>query len=440
MARILFVLAVLCALSILAADPLYFELVKIPSVHNRLKRALYQGLRTHRRDEETVQLLEGSFNDGEYYLKLEVGNPSQTEFVQIDTSTSDLLVYSSDCNGCRFDAGSKGFNFSKSKSFKYIPCDDYALTGYKCSLECSNDVITNLGYNKKVSKTPNVCNFGLASSASEGNIGMVSVDVVKVKGVKPFVASFGLVQLLQGDQSDLPTTGSFGLGFSAHAFSLRTAFDSLIHDNRLYDSFSMCLLNSQPSLTIGQKPSAYPGFEWTDFEYPFYNVNVSSVSVGGVALSYLNLPSLNSQGMTLIDSGSAVLGFNSVLWQAFNQSVANIASTTDLVGYTNLLAGETILDGYCYYMTNYEVSQYPTVSIKLNNIARSFDISPHDYLAELGPGVFCSQIVKSPVNHGNILGTTFMQTANIVFDRKKHRIGFGDTDTCSGQGKRRYKL
>jgi len=72
---------------------------------------------------------------GEYFITLGLGTPPQYVQLQVDTGSTDLIVYSQDCDKTCKQQGAY-FDYSKSKTARVITCDDddyYCTNPDQCS-------------------------------------------------------------------------------------------------------------------------------------------------------------------------------------------------------------------------------------------------------------------------------------------------------------------
>ena len=123
-----------------------------------------------------------------------------------------------------------------------------------------------------------------------------------------------------------------------------------------------------------------------------------------------------------------------------------MCSTVNLTRLCN--TGQSILQGYCWMLTDAEIAQYPTITIYITGISNPVTLTPDIYLTPsldthgnlfrcfgFSQGYLYSFILFTLLgNSGTILGDAFMRASHIVFDRTNLKIGFGPLSSCPVPG------
>jgi len=244
--------------------------------------------------------------------------------------------------------------------------------------------------------------------------------------------AFGYIDYSSEGFENPPVNGIWGISYPDLAVTT-PAIDYLISQENLPNTFSLCVSNDNPIMSIGIDYSTNNNFQWTPIvKQEYYNVNMTDLKVGGVSLDLSW--SAYSSPRAIVDSGTTLMlltdtGYNALL-DALN------AMCPGLHGLCDAESGQGIFDGYCYTMTGAQLDAYPTVSVVLEGVSSSIDLPPSQYLfqvTENNQQLYCGGF-GSAGSEGSILGDVFMTGNHFVFDRKNSKIGIGALSTCPAVG------
>jgi len=380
----------------------------------KLEMNLDDAIRTRATAGEAI-LLPGGYNYGEYHILVTPGSKMQQYYLQVDTGSSDLLVYYYNCSGACANV-----TFTPSSSTSFVTCQ--TTTNFECPQCFIVDAQNN-----------DVCGF--VDQYGSGSIveGFVATDVLKV-GEFPFVnIDFGMIGAANTIAlENSPTAGIWGLAYPIlSSWNGVTAFEHIVTQTGIEDMFSMCLVNSQAVMTMGIDYSTNPAFEWVALtNHTYYPIQPLDLQVNGQSLG---LPT-SDFGLTIVDSGTTLLGLATPVYDAFKSAVQSICSTTTLVGGcpSDDNNGNSLWKGYCWQMTAAQQAEYPTFSITLAGVAAdvSVTLGPSDYFTSPASlnGLLCLGVFES--GSLTILGDVFMSKNHVVFDRVNSKLGFGPLTTC----------
>lgn len=146
----------------------------------------------------------------------------------------------------------------------------------------------------------------------------------------------------------------------------------------------------------------------------------------GLSRSVLNA------NQVIIDSGTTLMIFSTEIMKAIQAQFEAVCSTgVNLVGVCGVQKGQSIFDNQCFQMTPPQVGDWPVFTVSLPG-APNLILSPAQYLWQGAgqAGYYCMGMQGQDGLGVTILGDTFMQGFNVIFDRKRSMIGFGSPTTC----------
>eukprot|EP01113_Clastostelium_recurvatum_P033372 TRINITY_DN43_c0_g1_i1.p1 TRINITY_DN43_c0_g1~~TRINITY_DN43_c0_g1_i1.p1 ORF type:complete len:444 (-),score=82.36 TRINITY_DN43_c0_g1_i1:170-1480(-) len=365
--------------------------------------------------------LQGNINQfGEYFINITIGTPPQVMRVQVDTGSTDLVMYGFGCNGCPKASNVSLYACSKSKTCSPIDCQS---DEFDCDVNnCWND---------------DYCPFDEEYGGGGSMQGYATQDILTLGPYKPARVSFGLIMSAHGAFEDTGVDGCWGFAYDQlSSWGSGPIVDTIINENQLYDAFGLCLNQDKPTLEIGTDYSSNSQFQWTTItEEIWYSVHMDDLSVGGSSLGFSAF-TLNANGV-IVDSGTTWIIFSDKkIWTKFQDSITSLCSKYHLPGVCNATTGKTLFDGYCYNMTQQDVSNFPNISVTLKGITPALTVQAVDYIYQGAgiPGVYCMGI--GFINDSEIpfiIGDILLQKYHVVFDKKKKQIGFGPLSTCPQQ-------
>jgi len=360
-------------------------------------------------------LLPGGYNNGAYYVLVSLGSSKQQFYLQVDSGSSDLLVYYHNCTGA-----CSNVTFTADTSTTFVPCQTTEY--FECAYCGVNDAVNTCAF---------VDSYGSGSSVD----GYVVQDTMAVGYFPDINIDFGvIIDANSPALENYPTTGIWGLAYPAlSAWNGTTAFAHLVAQTGIANTFSMCLVNNEGVMSMGIDYSTNPSFAWVDLiNETFYQIDPpTDVSVNGESLDLID----TDYGLTIVDSGTTFLGLATNVYDAFKSSVQAICSTTTLIGGcpSDDTAGDSLWEGYCWSMSAAQMADYPTVTITLAGASADMTITfePSDYL--VAPTYLNGEVCLGVFDSGDgltILGDVYMAKSHVVFDRVNSRLGFGDLTTC----------
>jgi len=360
-----------------------------------------------RRADAEVISLSGDLLDGEYYASITLGTPPQSFLVQVDSGSSDLLIFGSTCSNC-VSSGSPTFDISSSSTASSIACD---APGYIC---------------ESCSQGSKQCPFSDFYEDGSGAAGYIPLESFSVGNLSATQVSIGYITEEFGQFESSPVSGIWGVAYS-FAFSPHTVIDLLISQNELPNSFSMCLdpLGDNSVMSIGIDYSQNSQFLWTPVTEQAFQITVSDMKVGGVSL---NISATNyNDPYCVVDSGTTYVLVNQPVFDAIISAFQRFCNgSSGLKGFCGETPGNTIMDGTCTTLTANELSAYPPIEIVISGF--QLTIPATAYLLQVGSRR-CGVI--TPVDGGGtILGDVFMESYHVVFDQTHRQLGFGSLSAC----------
>jgi len=350
-------------------------------------------------ERDVIGLFGGLNTIKEFYAEISIGTPSQTFNVQLDTGSSNFLIYGSSCVGC---PESKSFDVQSSSSAVAIGCSG--------KLFCDN------------CSSSDQCEFKIGYGGGAKEIGLIYQDVLKIEGFPSLSIDFGLIE--SSETSGLPfekppVSGIWGLAFpSLSTWKGETVFEELVNSQGIYNSFSLCLTTSNPVMSMGVDFSSTSGILWAPIvEETFYVVDVPTIKAGNITIQE------GYTGQTIIDSGTTLMYLNPTTFQNFKEAIQSDCTLVGACGEQNLF------NQTCFEYTSEQIAAFPTLSFYVE-ASPSFwlNFTANDYL--VGDPFKCLVISYTNSDDAIILGDIFMQNYHVIFDIQQLRLGFGDISTC----------
>jgi len=360
---------------------------------------------------ETVELGGGVSTLGLFYANIAVGTPPQTFGVQLDTGSSDLLLYTKGCNGCNGTL----WDISRSSTFAYVSCQTSPLYCAQCG--------------KPTGSSKSVCAYTDTYGDGSQVTGFVSSDKLAIGPIKTTVTLGTIFQATEDFQSG-GSSGIWGLGYQpVSGWGGLPAFDRLVLGNPINNVFSMCLQETGGTFTVGGSYNGDTRFKWIPYDPSggHYAIQMTDLLVGTTSLG---LPAATYSGEgCIVDSGATQLLLQQSAYSALQTKFASMCGTKNLVGICGTTGTQNIWNNLCYIMTTTDVAAYPNLTVSITG-SGSLTITPDDYL--FPHGQFRCMGIGSITGIGvsTILGDAFIRHFNTVFDRVNKKIGFGDLSTC----------
>jgi len=358
-------------------------------------------------------LLQGSIGGtAEFYATVSVGSPANSFQVQVDTGSSDLLLYSPSCSSCE---GASPYNPSASSSAVLINCKAGD------NLNCPQDKCIIVG------STP-ACGFDDRYGDGSEVTGYVLADKFGVGPFDGFTATFGsILSSNVGQFEPNGVAGIWGLAYQGlSTWNGATVMDNLVSAAAMFNGFSMCLDSGNPIMSIGVDYSGTSGIQWASLTRQlYYEVGLNSVSVGSTTV-------LSGPGTIIVDSGTTLILLQTNAYQAFENALNGMCSTTSLVGVCNVNNGQSLFTSFCFPMTTNQIDEFPNITVSITGIS-ALTIAPSGYLFPNTINhqtTYCLGVADSQDATTNLLGDSFMQNYHVIFDKHNARVGFGPLSTC----------
>eukprot|EP01104_Vermistella_antarctica_P002845 TRINITY_DN13045_c0_g1_i1.p1 TRINITY_DN13045_c0_g1~~TRINITY_DN13045_c0_g1_i1.p1 ORF type:complete len:486 (+),score=80.89 TRINITY_DN13045_c0_g1_i1:28-1458(+) len=370
----------------------------------------------------------GIWPNGGFVTHIGLSSSNQTQLVQIDTGSSDLLVAQSGCIGCPKQAFV--YDPASSPTVEFVNCtNDQFVCSHGCQEAIPNAYRADQCWYNNTYET---CDFA-DPTAKCSLIGPAFYDQFFLPGqsVPSVRVGFGSIYLHAGafdtEWTNMPGVMGLGYGAIASVWANRNVFDSLSLPE---DMFAICINNPKGTgiLTVGGADSTlYSGsLSYSAVtDEAWYVMEMLDIAVNGTSLG-LPSPTYNKiANGTILDSGTNTLVVNGDAYDIIRQQFSAMCNVTRLPGICNVPANETLFDGVCYQIQPEDLSLFPEVSITLNGTV-PLSITGKDYLLPHPEkhGNLCMEIQSSGPGGFTILGNVFMQPFYIVFDRANARLGF----------------
>jgi len=358
---------------------------------------------------------------GEFYTLVGLGTPAQYIPVQVDTGSSDLIVYAKGCGNCN---ATVTFNWGASSTSQEQFCGDGR---YHCFIPEDDgcDGSDPCQWEDK---------YGDGSTIS----GQVIDDMMTIGGhITTQQVSFGIINNVYAPNGfeAFGVDGIWGLAYADLCGWQETpSMDILVEVFSLYNSFDICLATGSGGnggvLALGDNYASDKRFQWTAIQdYTWYTVYLNDWQLGGKTLG-VSQYDLNYNGV-IVDSGTTLLIIPSWVMTPLKKAFLDMCSTVHLVGICGVKSGQSLFDGQCYPMTAPQVAAFPPMQLAFPGI-NSLAIMPSDYLWQGAgvPGVYCMGVQEMGGGLPIILGDVLMQRYHVVFDRHQEKIGFGPKSSC----------
>jgi len=348
---------------------------------------------------------------GEYFVKVGLGQPENQLYLQVDTGSTDLLVYGEGCDGCPGEADR--YNWAESTTAKPQPCSGGGLNCASC-------------YNTSF------CGFDDGYGDGSDVTGFVLQDAFTFVGLTTnATVTMGSIQHSTSNFEPIKVDGIFGLAYpSTSSWGANSPLIEFMSQNGFYAAFSMCLHNdSGSSLTIGLNAHSNPNIYWSPRVFKaYYSVKLEQVLVGGKALS-VSEKIINGKFGALVDSGTTLIILPNEVFSGLKAAMQAICSSYKLPGVCGVSDKDSIFNGNCFDMTQDDKDHFPDFAVKVAGIDKVQNIGSIKYLVHQG-NQLCLGIVSSGDEAVTILGDTFMRGFYVVFDQASNSVGFADQSEC----------
>ena len=222
--------------------------------------------------------------------------------------------------------------------------------------------------------------------------------------------------------------GILGLAFSAlDSADGDCLFSRMVEEGVVeHDVFSICLGEKAGELFLGgYDPDLDAGpISYVNMvePYDFYRVPMQDLQIGPHSIQIDKSLYAN----TIIDSGTSFIELASEIWDAFVS-----VYQSQYAELPHVDSSGNIFSGFCF--TDLNLRLYPTLTFVLSD-GVSLEVSPSQYMIPSISitGEECRALgIVSSGDDRTILGDSFMQSYNIIFDREQHRVGFASVQNCA---------
>ncbi|KAL6132413.1 hypothetical protein ACLB2K_064656 [Fragaria x ananassa] len=375
--------------------------------------------------------------DGLYFAKLGIGNPSNDYYLQVDTGSDIFWVNCAECGEhCPTTSKIQGvkltlYDRNSSSTSNMVTCGDNFCTTYGENHEMPQ-------CNKPDDKCDYLIQYGDGSSTSGY---FVKDDVQFQKASGNFQTSSTSASIVFGcgtNQSGLlnnPNVAVSGLlGFGQANVTLLAQLSAA---GKVRNKFAHCLDNSKQGggiWAIGEVVE--PKIKYTTPMVPYklhYNVVLEKIEVGS---DVMQLPTtggdvsdVNSSGQNtaIFDSGTTLTLLPPELQQQIEEKI--LAKEPGLQVYKTQEDEFTCFD----YSENID-EKFPVVKFTFKNSATLL-VYPHDYLFLLKEGSWCHGWMKSQPGSSQppviLLGDMILSNKVVVYDLEQQVIGWADHNCSS---------
>ncbi|KAM6586095.1 hypothetical protein CsatB_013097 [Cannabis sativa] len=357
-----------------------------------------------------------------YIVTIELGGKNMT--VIVDTGSDLTWVQCQPCKLC-YNQKDPLFNPSSSHSYHSILCNSTTCRALQSATGNSGEC----GYSKPPSTS---CNYMVSYGDGSYTSGEIGSEHLKL-GTTPvngFV--FGCGRNNKGLFGG--ASGLMGLGRSD--LSLISQTDSLFKGVFSYCLPSSTEPNASGSLVMGFDSSTYKNSTPILFtkmvqnpQLPtFYFLNMTGISVGGVALSLSNSSSNNSfgKGGILIDSGTVITRLAPSVYKVVKEEFVKQFS-----GFPSA-PGFSILDT-CFNLSGYDQINLPTLKMQFDGNAAelSIDVTGVLYMVKTDASQICLALASLAYEEEiGIIGNYQQKNQRVIYDTKGSKLGFAE-EICS---------
>lgn len=342
-----------------------------------------------------------------YVVAIELGGRKMT--VIVDTGSDLTWVQCKPCTSC-YNQQDPVFDPSASSSYRNIPCN--SPTCDSLSLATGNSGVCGTDEQS--------CSYSLSYGDGSYSHGVLSSESINLGGtlVKNFI--FGCGESNQGLFGG--TSGLMGLGRTQLSLVSQTAFQfggvfSYCLPASEFDSSGSLVLGSNSSVYKNSTPIVYTRLISDPLQGPFYYLNLTSISVGGMTLQASGF----SNGRILIDSGTVITRLVPSIYRALRDEFVKQFS-----GFSPAPAF-SILDT-CFNLTGYTEVSVPTLRLQFEGeVELDVDATGVLYFVQKDASQVCLALASLLYeDETTIFGNYQQKNLRIVYDTAGNRLGFAE--------------
>lgn len=352
-----------------------------------------------------------------YIVTVELGGKNMS--VIVDTGSDLTWIQCEPCKLC-YNQPEPIFNPSSSPSYRSVLCNSSSCQSLAFATGNSGLCLGN----------PPTCNYAVTygdGSYTRGDLGSENLNLGASPALKDFVFGCGRNNKgLFGGASGLMGLAKSNLSVVSQTSSV---FGGI---------FSYCLPSTETgasgSLVMGGDSSAYKNqtpISYTKMvpnqELPtFYFLNLTGISVGGVALLEASRTnSSNNKDGILIDSGTVITRLAPTIYKALKEEFLKQFS-----GYPRA-PGFSILDT-CFNLSGYQEVNIPTLTMHFDgDAAMKIDVTGIFYMVKTDASQVCLALASlSYDDEFGIIGNYQQKNQRVIYDTKHSQLGFAG-EACS---------
>ncbi|KAL5850131.1 hypothetical protein ACOSQ4_008144 [Xanthoceras sorbifolium] len=351
---------------------------------------------------------------GEFYAKLDIGTPGQSNYVILDTGSDITWIQCKPCAKC-FKQPGPIFDPSKSSTYTTIPCNSP-----RCILLSASRPPHPRGC------LSNKCFYRSGYADGTYTYGYFSQDKLTFKSVNRksnvIVNNYLLGCGINNSDGGGPDIGVMGLSRAPISFVYQTA--------PLFKKyFSYCLpsdFSSTGYITFGKpddlmnKYIKFTPIPTTPQQSQFYDVIITGISVAGKKLPIKS--SVYTKGGAVIDSGTVITRLQLHAYAALRSAFRKAMSRYKMA------APDGITDT-CYDFSRYETVVVPKVSFFFKG-GVELEVDVKGIFLPNSVEQVCLAFAAADKGDGATLGNIMQRSVQVVHDVKGGRVGFGP-GTCT---------
>ncbi|WOK92658.1 hypothetical protein Cni_G01349 [Canna indica] len=382
------------------------------SLQSRIRDVIFKNKFEKDSSEAQVPLISGvKLQTLNYVVTIAVGGKNTT--VIVDTGSDLTWVQCKPCLYC-YTQQDPIFDPSASSSFQNVTCN--SPTCYSLQAATGNTGVCGADRS--------TCNYIVSygdGSYSRGVLGREKIDIGGTR-VENFVFGCGLRNrgLFGG------TSGIMGLGRTQLSLVSQTTTQfggvfSYCLPTRLLSSYGSLVLGDDPALYKNTTPVSYTTMISDAQRAPFYFLNLTDMSVGGVELQATGF----SNGKVLIDSGTVITRLAPSVYKALKaEFVKQFSSYPPAPGFS-------ILDT-CFDLSAYEEVKVPKLRLGFEGgAALSVDVTGVFYFVKKDASQVCLAIASLQYEDQiGIIGNYQQKNQRVIYDTVASKIGFAG-EACS---------
>ncbi|KAJ3693351.1 hypothetical protein LUZ60_008831 [Juncus effusus] len=347
-----------------------------------------------------------------YVTTINIGGANTT--VIVDTGSDLTWVQCTPCASC-YTQQDPLFDPSSSSTYVSVPCN---------STTCTSSLQAATGMSGSCSSNQSNCIYLLGYGDGSYSKGILAQETLTLDSIQIPKFVFGCGRANRGLFGG--TSGLMGLGRTQLSLVSQTT-------DQFGGVFSYCLptrlYNSSGSLVFGNDTSSFKNA--MDISYtrlisdplqaPFYFLNLTGASVGGVSLNASGF----SSGKILIDSGTVITRLPPSIYKDLKaEFISQFSSYQSVPGFS-------ILDT-CFNLTGYDEIRVPTLKLNLEgDVAVSVDVTGILYFVKKDASQVCLAMASlSYEDQMGIIGNYQQKNQRVVYDTFGSRIGFAK-EACS---------